>query len=220
MLYVKADTSVKVVIGPFLDVGDGFTPETGVTLTGGGDNADEAELLKHDNATTVDISGNTWAALSGVDGYYHLTLTSGNTDTEGQLSIIVQNDSVHLPVRCDFMVVNANVFDSLFAAAATDYLQVDTVQISSDTTAADNLEESATSIVTGQASAGTLSTTQMTTNLSEATDNHYIGRLIIWTSGVLLGQATNITDYAGSGGLLTFEEVTEAPSASDTFVIL
>lgn len=98
--------------------------------------------------------------------------------------------------------------------------RVDVNALGGDATALANLQASATSIVTGQASAGTLSTTQMTTNLAEATDNHYIGRLIIWTSGVLLGQATNITDYAGSGGLLTFEEVTEAPSASDTFVIL
>jgi hypothetical protein len=140
MQFLKADTAIKVVVGPFVDVGDGFTPETAVTLTGGGDNADEAELLKHDNATTVDISSNTWAALTGVDGYYHLTLTAGNLDTEGQLTVVINNDSVHLPVKAQFMVVNANVYDSLFAAAATDYLQVDAIQVSGDATAADNLE--------------------------------------------------------------------------------
>lgn len=94
------------------------------------------------------------------------------------------------------------------------------VQISGDATAADNLEESATAIVLGAAAAGTLSTTQMTTNLTEATDDHYIGRIIVWTSGVLAGQATDVTDYTGSTKLLTFTAITEAPSASDTFVIV
>jgi phage tail protein X len=92
--------------------------------------------------------------------------------------------------------------------------------ISADATAADNLEASAETIVTGTAQTGTLSTTQMTTNLSEATDDHYIGRTIIWRTGVLLGQATDITDYTGTNGLLTFTAVTEAPSNGDTFIII
>ena len=79
---------------------------------------------------------------------------------------------------------------------------------------------SAAGIVTGAAEAGTLSTTQMTTNLTEATNDHYIGAVVVWTSGVLAGQRSDITDYAGANGLLTYTAVTEAPSATDTFVIL
>jgi len=97
---------------------------------------------------------------------------------------------------------------------------VDVVSISTSTAAADNLEASAEVIITGAAETGTLSTTVMTTDLTEATDDHYIGRVIIWTSGVLLGQATDITDYAGSAGTLTYTAVTEAPSNGDTFLIL
>lgn len=129
MQILKADTETKVRMGPFVDVGDGFVPETGVTLAGGGDNADEAELLKAAGAATVDISGNTWAAIANCDGWYDLTLTAGNLDTEGVLTVVVQNDSVHLPVHKEFMVVNANVFDSLYGTAAADYLKVDTLQI-------------------------------------------------------------------------------------------
>jgi len=82
------------------------------------------------------------------------------------------------------------------------------------------LQTSASTIVTGAAEAGTLSTTQMTTDLSEATDDHYNGRVVIWTSGVLANQASDITDYLGSTGMLTYTAVTEAPSAADTFVIV
>lgn len=74
-------------------------------------------------------------------------------------------------------------------------------------------------IVSGAAIAGTLSTTAMTTDLTEATDDHYNGRTLIWTTGVLVGQATNITDYTGATKLLTYTAVTEAPTAGDKFLI-
>lgn len=86
--------------------------------------------------------------------------------------------------------------------------------------AATQLALSAGTIVDGVVEAGTLSTTQMSTDLGEATNDHYNGRIIIWTSGVLENQATDITDYVGVDGVLTFTAVTEAPSAADTFIIV
>lgn len=86
--------------------------------------------------------------------------------------------------------------------------------------AATKLALSASTIVTGAAIAGTLSTTAMTTNLTEATNDHYNGRIIIWTSGVLKDQATDITDYNGATKMLTYTAITEAPTAADTFVIV
>jgi len=97
---------------------------------------------------------------------------------------------------------------------------VNVTQIDSSTEAAQDLAASAGTIVRAQAAAGTLTTTAMTTNLTEATDDHYNGRIIIWTSGVLQDQATNITDYNGATKELTFTAVTEAPTAGDTFVIV
>lgn len=117
--FLRANTVTTVTIGPFVDVGDGFTPQTDITLGG-----DEAEILKHGSATVVDISGATWAAVANCRGYYSLTITAALSDTEGQLTVIVQDDSDTLPVRCTFMVVNANVYDSLFGAAGLDLLAV------------------------------------------------------------------------------------------------
>jgi hypothetical protein len=105
------------------------------------------------------------------------------------------------------------------AALVAGKMDSDATAISGSTAAADNLEASAEVLVTGAAVAGTLSTTQMTTNLAEATDDHYNGRLLTWTSGLLIGQQTDITDYTGATKLLTFTAVTEAPTATDTFVI-
>lgn len=60
----------------------------------------------------------------------------------------------------------------------------------------------------------------MTTNLTEATDDHYIGRIIVWITGALAGQATDITDYVGSTKKLVFSAVTDTPSNGDRFVIV
>jgi hypothetical protein len=102
---------------------------------------------------------------------------------------------------------------------------VDAIKVITDAlgaTAAANLALSmgAAGCVTGAAEAGTLSTTVMTSDLAEATDDHYIGRAIIWTSGVLLGQASDLTDYSGTAGAVTYTAVTEAPSAGDAFIIV
>ena len=137
MQYLKADTQVKVVIGPVVAVGDGYVPITSLSLS----TADEAEILKHDAAAVTSISGNTFAAITSADGYYNLTITAAQLDTEGMLTVLINDDSLCLPVRHDFMVVNANVFDSLFAAATTDYLQVDLLQMGGGAQSATDLKD-------------------------------------------------------------------------------
>lgn len=86
-------------------------------------------------------------------------------------------------------------------------------------TAATNLSASALGIVTG-ACEGTPSTTVIQTDLAESTDDHYIGRVVVFTSGAAANQATDITDYTGSTGTITVTALTTAPSATDTFVIV
>ena len=97
---------------------------------------------------------------------------------------------------------------------------VDVGAIDGSTTAAARLSDSAETMVLGAAITGTLSTTEMSTDLTEATDDHYNGRVIIWTSGVLVNQATDITDYNGTTKALTYTATTEAPSNGDTFIIV
>ena len=123
--FLRADTSVNVVIGPVVSVSDGYTPVTTLTLSG----ADEAELLKHNAGTTTDISSGTLTAITGADGYYNLSINSAWVDTEGMLTILINDDSLCLPVRSSFMVVNAVVYDALYAADGTDYLKTDVTQI-------------------------------------------------------------------------------------------
>lgn len=98
---------VVVRVGPAVDITDGFTPEPTLDIA----TADEAELLKAGGVATVDISGNTWAAITGCDGWFDLTLTASNTDTAGQLVVVVQDDSLCRPVYGHFWVVESgNIF--------------------------------------------------------------------------------------------------------------
>lgn len=157
---LKQSTAIKVRVGPFMDAGDAVTPETGVSLS----TADQAELLKANGAATVDISGATWAAVTGADGWYDLSLTASHTDTIGELVVVVQDASVCLPVFARFQVVEESIYDALMGASAAGFdangrvdvgnwlgtavtlsattakPQVDVDSIDDDATAADNLE--------------------------------------------------------------------------------
>jgi hypothetical protein len=72
-----------------------------------------------------------------INGYYAVTLSTTDTGTLGPLRVTFEATGV-LPCWEDFLVVPANVYDAM--VAGTDKLQVDAVEVSSSSTAADNLE--------------------------------------------------------------------------------
>lgn len=59
-------------------------------------------------------------------------------------------------------------------------------------------------------------------DITEATADHYNGRIVIFRSGDLQNQATDITDYelAAGEGKFTVTALTEAPADNVTFVIV
>lgn len=59
-------------------------------------------------------------------------------------------------------------------------------------------------------------------DITEATADHYNSRVIIFTSGALAGQVTQISDYAAVGGIgqFTVTAMTEPPANDDTFIIV
>lgn len=126
-LILRQSTERKVRVGPFVDATDGKTPETGITLGA----ADQAELLKADGAATVDISGATWAAVTGCDGWYDLTLSTSHTDTVGELVVVVQDVSDCLPVHKTFQVVEEAIYDALYASGVS-ALNVNTASLSAN----------------------------------------------------------------------------------------
>lgn len=128
MQYLKQNTAVDVLIGPFLDSSDGYTAETGVSPS--------VKLSK--NGQALAVKNDVTTPVHDADGYYNCELDATDTNTLGMLTLSVVGSAVSLPVRHEFMVVPANAYDSL--VGGSDTLEVDVTAVSGDTTAANNLE--------------------------------------------------------------------------------
>lgn len=101
---------------------------------------------------------------------------------------------------------------------------VDVTKISGDSTAADRLERMMDGCITGgvDATAFTPTTTAFETDITEATADHFNARIILFTSGPLLGQQRTISDYELSSGRgkFTVPALTEAPASGNQFIIV
>jgi hypothetical protein len=105
--------------------------------------------------------------------------------------------------------------------SATGEADADLVKVAASTSLATLYAAMLAAGISGVATTGTLSTTQMSASaLPSTSDDQYNGRTIVWTSGALAGVASAITDYTNTGRVLTFNAVHTAPSNGDTFVIL
>jgi hypothetical protein len=85
---------------------------------------------------------------------------------------------------------------------------------------AQNLEKSASVIHQGSVTGAATTTTLIDSGLTEADVDFWKGRIIIFTSGALLGQATDITAFDPVTDKLTFTALTNAPAAAVTYVIV
>ena len=113
------------------------------------------------------------------------------------------------------------------AALVGGRMDSNTSAIAGSADSAVNLDASAEQIIPATVDTGTNSHTPTTTEfqadtITEATADHFNGRIVVFRSGVLAGQATDITDYVAVGGIgqFTVTALTEAPSNNDTFVII
>ena len=130
MMLLKQGTAATVVLGPFVDETDGHTAETGLTIS-------QADVRLSKNGGAFAQKNDTNACSHMENGYYSCQLDATDTGTLGRLVVAVSKSGA-LPVWKEFMVVPANVYDAL--VGGSDRLEVDAVEISSSSTAADDLE--------------------------------------------------------------------------------
>ncbi len=123
--YLRQSTSRIVRMGKFVDVTDGLTPETGIVLSGLTGAGEQAEVMKAGGGNSIAIDGNTFVAVTGAEGYYDLTLGTGDTDTVGDLTVAVSDDDVTLPVEATFTVLEEAVYDKMYKATAVGPLTPD-----------------------------------------------------------------------------------------------
>ena len=97
-----------MLIGPFLDLTDGATAESGETPT--------VKLSK--NGQALAAKSDVTVPLHDADGYYNCELDATDTNTIGQLVITVAKSATALPVRHEFDIVDEVVYDALFGTTA------------------------------------------------------------------------------------------------------
>jgi hypothetical protein len=105
VLYLKQSTAATVKIGPFLDNGDGYTAETGLTIS-------QADVRLSKNGGNMAQKNSSTACTHDELGYYDCPLSTTDTNTLGRLQLMVA-ESGALPVFHDYTVVTANVYDTL-----------------------------------------------------------------------------------------------------------
>jgi hypothetical protein len=117
-LFLKQSTAVDVIVGPFIDDSDGKTAETGLTIT-------QAEVRLSKNGGNMAQKNEATALTHDELGYYDCNLDTTDTNTLGRLQLMIF-ESGALPVYHEYMVLTANVYDSL---CSTDILQSDLIQM-------------------------------------------------------------------------------------------
>lgn len=215
MRFLKQSTATTLLLGPFVDETDGRTAETALTIS------QSDVLLWKEGGTTLAQKNDATSATHRSNGLYTVPVNTTDTNTLGTLVVSVA-ESGALPVRQDYLVVNANSYDAL---CATGRFGVDVLAINGSTGAAANHAVAAAEMYTGTVTYTGFSATTVafeTSSITTAAADHWNGRIVIFTSGTLKGQATRIEDYAlvSGRGRFTVTAVTSAPADTVSFVIV
>ncbi len=130
--YLQANTAVDLMVGPFVDETNGKDAEIGLTIT-------QAEVRLSKNGANIAQKAEATSLVHDELGNYVCKLDTTDTNTEGVLTLMI-HESGALPIKMDYMVLAQAAYISLVTAKDTGFMDVDIKAISTDTTAADNLE--------------------------------------------------------------------------------
>lgn len=217
MRLLKQSTATTLLLGPFLDSTDGVTSETALTIS------QSDVLLWKEGGTTLAQKNEATSCTHRSNGLYTCPVNTTDTNTLGTVVVSV-SESGALPIRQDYLVVPANIYDSL--VLGTDLVEVDLSQIDGVDEHVEKFAASVNVIAYGTVdnAAFTATTTILeTSSITTAAADHWIGRVLIFGSGTVAQQATRITDYELSGGgrgRFTYSALTSAPANAVQFVIL
>jgi len=114
MNLLKQSTAATIKLGPFIDDTDGKTAETSLTIS-------QADIRLSKNGGDFAQTNNATGATHDELGYYNVPLDTTDTNTLGRLKVMV-HESGALPVWAEYLVVTANVYDTL---CSTDKLEVE-----------------------------------------------------------------------------------------------
>ncbi len=116
--WLKQSTAFTFRIGPFVDSTDGVTAETALTIA-------QADLQISKNGGAFAQTSASPTTTHDADGWYQCPLTATDTNTLGPLTVQIVMAGA-LPVWEHFMVVPANVYESIIAD--TQWLEATTLR--------------------------------------------------------------------------------------------
>jgi hypothetical protein len=116
--WLKQSTSFTFRIGPFVDSTDGVTAETALSIA-------QADIQISKNGGAFAQTSASPTTTHDADGWYQCPLTATDTNTLGPLTVQIVMAGA-LPVWEHFMVVPANVYESLIAD--TQWLEATTLR--------------------------------------------------------------------------------------------
>lgn len=131
MNILKQSTAATIKLGAFVDDTDGKTAETALTIG-------QADIRLSKNGGDIAQSHNTAGATHDELGYYDIPLDTTDTGTLGRLRVLVSKAGA-LPVWQDFLIVTANVYDTL---CSTDTFDVNVTSLADDVITAAKFDES------------------------------------------------------------------------------
>jgi VCBS repeat-containing protein len=112
MRILRQSTSVDLPIGPFLDSVDGVTAKTALSIT-------QPDIRLKKNAANWAQKNAAQTLAHEENGYYEVTLDATDTNTLGQMRLACVK-STACPIWDDFLIVTANVWDTLCSTGKFD----------------------------------------------------------------------------------------------------
>lgn len=130
MRYLKQNTDSYITVGPALDKTAGFGNEDALTVTSFSGvivKETQSSATTHTDFTPSATAGNDWGMVAiGHGGLYQLKIPDSEINFVGSAKLAIWYDAEALPFWEEFMVVPANVWDSLMG---TDILDVSVTQL-------------------------------------------------------------------------------------------
>jgi len=123
MRFLRKNTAVIITVGPFYDKTDGVTIENAltitnerITLTADTDDGAAPTLILDNITGATAATANDLNYITGGDaGLMQMELAAADVNRLGRMFLSITDAANHVPVFHEFMVLNAALYDALFA---------------------------------------------------------------------------------------------------------
>ncbi len=184
-------------------------------------------LVAGSDKLEIDINQAGGSAVTASSGVLDVNAKQISASATAADSLEAAMDTSNNLVKTDVLRINGDASSASNLESYTNgsaNIPADIVKIDGDADAADRLEfmMDASPSFTVDNTSFTPTTTAFETSATEATADHFNGRIALFVTGNLAGQQKSISDYALSGGRgkFTVAALTEAPANGDRFIVV